>query len=223
MRFEIRLILEFQLYYREMDMFTNLQNILNVLPRHAEHTDARQDIRRQDPDNPSGGRDEAEADTDDFVMQDDHAVVSVAALKVFLENFLRTQQDQAQAEIVAGPAEVTQAVSDLEERPAEQGDSSLQEDDIVPDVPREQTVRAVRAYQHTAEATQGPRFDTADSGNSEALLGGEDVRVIHQLLTDIQALQGQRVEYLKIEKADTFLQSLVAAVAAASSFDVSSA
>ncbi len=177
-------------------MLTHLQTFFGVQPRHAEQSDTRQEIRRHDPDAQPRKKDDDRKSDEDFAMADDHAVVSVPALRVFLENFLKTQKAQGDAD---EQVVITQ--------PRQAKDSGKVLDG--------ETVRAVRAYQHTALAGDEPAYTGQASQNSQELLGGEDVRTIHILMADLEELSARGVEYLKIEKASTFLGSLVAAVAAA--------
>lgn len=188
-------------------MFSNLAQILATRPRHAENADARLDIRRHDPDQEKKHKDEEEEKKIGFDTYD-NAVVSVDALRVFLENFLASLATPGARNLnnanTALPAQNFSSETQLPETPQEKPHSA-------------EASRAANVYQLGAKTAPRPRADVAPVQNnvnpdSENILPNEEVRIIHGLLRDITVLQARGIEYLTIEKEDTFLASLAAAV-----------
>ncbi len=180
-------------------MTTNLGNIHNVKPRHAENADARFDIRRHDPDQERRRKEQDSGEKKITFDTYDNAVVSVDALRAFLENFLKSLHKPDTQKNMAAPAEKPEAAP-----PAESPERAVSA----------QATRAASLYQSAAKtaprAVPPPPAENKKSTQDE--LGNEDVRTIHRLLSDIAILQARRIEYLKIEKGETFLASLSAAV-----------
>lgn len=176
-------------------MFTNLNQIPGMAPRHAENADTRQEIKRHDPDQEWRKQEEKENDIQNPFDGEDHAVVTISALRVFLENFLKSLEAQTTSPSVA-QNQAEMFVPEAPQKPAADTAAS----------------KAARAYQSTARVTEGPRFDNQAGAETQSILGGEDIRTIHVLLKDLADLAGRNVEFLQIEKNESFLQSLVAAV-----------
>lgn len=175
-------------------MFTNISQIIGLQPRHAEHTDTRQDIKRHDPDQEDRANDEQENEREG-IFGDDRAVVSVDALAVFLKNFLQSQskeeQDQNQGR--------TQTLLEQQKRLR-----------ALNKKPKGFAARAASAYERNAQ--NQATASQLSPATSQALLGGEDVRIIHELLNNIQILQTKNIRHITIEKGESFLMSLKAAV-----------
>jgi len=175
-------------------MFTTITQFIGK-PRHAETADTRQEIKRHDPDQP-GRRNEREETEDDGIFGDDSAVVSVSALEVFLKNFLKSMAEEKESKneeagIIKPPAPQTP-------RPSQPPKNSP-------------AARAASAYGRSS-ITQSVSPAAPSPEAIEALLGGEDVRIIHGLLDNITKLKKKNVEYISIEKNQSFLLSLKAAV-----------
>lgn len=165
--------------------------------RLAENTDTRLDIRRHDPDQEHGSDGQDENQNDDG-MPYDETTVSIEALRVFLENFIQSSA------LSAGHADGYKPGTINMDRARASS----------------QTHKAAQAYKHTAQTTSpDPRIRTqgrsaADSSAQLPLMSTEDVRTIEGLLRDLRVLEGSGIQTLKIEKSDTFLNSLVSSVQA---------
>jgi hypothetical protein len=71
-------------------MFSNFGNIFITRPRHAESTDTRLGIRRHDPEQEGRKKKDGERENEAIFDTDDSATVTVEALRIFLENFLKS-------------------------------------------------------------------------------------------------------------------------------------
>ena len=75
--------------------------------------------------------------------------------------------------------------------------------------------QAASAYAHNSHAQDKSKvlFETTDKATGPSLdLSAADIRTIHVLIDDLKELEKANIEYLQIERAQTFLQSLVNAV-----------
>lgn len=182
------------------DMFSSFGNIFITRPREAESTDTRLGIRKHEPDQESRKKKDAKKEGG-AAADDDSATVTVEALSVFLQNFLKSLETQK----ADGPS--AQRVSDPSQKA-----SSAQE-------PRQadgETSRAVGVYQHVASRVDRMSSPpVAEESQAPSILGAADIRTIHKLLEDLKPLSERGVEYLVIERSESFLGSLVAAVAKA--------
>jgi hypothetical protein len=187
-------------------MFSALGSLFITRPREAESADARLEIRRHDPEHERRKPKKHDRNEAQIFGDDDIATVSVAALSVFLSNFLDqaiAQHNTAEAsgERIDVPNTAATPQTERPERPGPRPARS------------EQAARAMNAYGTTAHATekaaaQQPPHQT----NSESALSAEDTRTIHVLLRDLQILSENKIEFLTIERSGSFLQSLVHAV-----------
>lgn len=186
-------------------MFSRIENITPERPREAESTDTRQAIQRHDPDQERRKRKKKESAESALFSEEDDAFVSLEALQVFLNNFLRTQ-------IIAQPGSDGQ--SDIK------ADVSKQEDEsqfILGEPPsrtvRCEAARAAHVYEAAAEtvsaATPSPPREEANMSS----LSAAEVRAIHALLEDLTILKERGVRTLRIEPSDSFLHALSNAVA----------
>jgi hypothetical protein len=184
-------------------MFSALGNILVNKPRQAETTDTRQGIRRHDPEHERKKNKKRDSDGPVGFDEDDSAIVSVAALRVFLENFLKSTEN-------AAPAESKKEENSSETIPYAQ-DAAAE-----PARPSGQAAHAAHAYQHSARTGENT-YSAADGQASETVaqslgLSSAEVRTIHTLLEDLKNISDRKIEYLHIERSESFLQSLVEAV-----------
>lgn len=179
-------------------MFTNLNQIPGMAPRHAENADTRQEIKRHDPDQERRKQEEKENEIQNPLDGEDHAVVTISALRVFLENFLKSLE--------ATGGQSAAPVQNVAPTPQSQAPQNFSGGDMA-------ASKAAQAYKSTARVTEGPQFDNQAGAATQSILGGEDIRTIHALLGDLATLAARNIEYLQIEKNESFLQSLVAAVA----------
>jgi len=180
-------------------MFTSLNNILGLnQPRHAEQNDTRQDIQRHDPEYERRRRKRRDAEEDLFAG-DDGATVSVQALTLFLNKFLKELSDKPKQGFNATSA------------PKEEKPQTAEENTPPTSGPAAQ---AASAYQHSAESQQQTSIlgDINENNADLISLNGSEVRIIHSLLKDLKLLSDKHIEYIHIERASSFLQSLVTAV-----------
>jgi hypothetical protein len=180
----------------EKYMFSNLANLVTAKPRHAENTDARLDIRRHDPEQEKDSKKDRDGEKPGTFDTYDNAVISIASLRLFLENFLQSLTTPAKNENIDLSAQdfQTDENTELSPRPVDA-----------------QASRAANIYQ--AGARTAPRVPVqVASPKEEPLLENEEVRKIHALLSDTAVLQARGVEFITIERAETFLDSLAAAV-----------
>lgn len=179
-------------------MAINFGHVYSTTQRHAENSDARLDIRRHDPDqqrrnkNQSGTNDKSKFNTYD------DAVVSVDALRIFLENFLKTLTTPDGVDKTETKAQSFSNDERTEAKPVSANAS-----------------RAASAYQTTSATTKNsaPPIEPTVEHSTKPGLKNEEIKAIHALLTDIAALQARGVKFLTIERSDTFLMSLSIAVA----------
>lgn len=183
-------------------MFYSIGNIFTREPRQAEHTDTRQAIQRHDPDFQRSKDDQHEDTGEEF--GENFAFVSVSALILFLQNFVKEHSREEQFKDAA------QALSELND-----------EKDVHPEEPHQrapanpQAAKAANAYQTMAQANKQNEIliETTDAAQGPSLdLSNQDLRSIYALIEDLNALSEQNVETLKIERAETFMDSLKAAV-----------
>jgi hypothetical protein len=179
-------------------MFSNFGNIFITKPRHAETADTRLGIRHYEPDQERRKKDEKPEPVSVFDT-DDSATVTIDALRAFLENFLKS--------MTAEKKDGGKFVAPAEPQPT-QNSAPVNHDGAA--------ARAVGVYQHVAQkvdrtATPEVHADVA----ATPLLKAADIRTIYKLIEDLKPLSDRGIEYLTIERSDSFLNSLVAAVAKA--------
>lgn len=172
-------------------MFSALGHIFFNQPRHAESTDARLGIQRHDPEQEQRRKNTKDDDASGFA-DEDNAIVSVEALRIFLENLLNTQQTAANAQSGSSPIEVPQNASTV---PVE-------------------NAQAISAYQATARTSPAP-VTARESSGVGLKLEAHELRMIYKLLEDLKQAGELKIEFVRIERSDTFLDSLQAAVAKA--------
>lgn len=181
-------------------MFTSLNNILGIRPRHAEQNDTRQDIQRHDPDFERKRR-KKEQSPDDLFNQEDGATVSVQALELFLNKFLKELSEKPKQGFN------TQSQAALEK--TENNEITKE-----PNVKNNPAAHAASAYQHMAQSQQKTSLlEDINENNADLIaLDASEIRTIHTLLEDLKMLSEKNIEYIHIERAESFLQSLVNAV-----------
>jgi hypothetical protein len=182
-------------------MFSNLAQIVTAKPRHAENADTRLDIRRHDPEQEQRSKKEKREKGETFDTYD-NAVVSIDALRVFLQNFLQSLTTGPGGENVNLSAQDFNAGNDNPD------------DSETPRPVDAQASRAASVYQTGAKTAPRKHIPVTEAPEGP-LLENEDVRRIHGLLRDTAVLTSRGIEYLTIEQRETFLDSLAAAVAKA--------
>jgi len=160
-------------------MFSRLDSFFVSTMRHAESADARMGIKRDEERN-QGRRQNQEKEKEEDPRWEDTTIVSVTALKAFLESLTADQgsQNSASSVPVAAP----------------------------PVAPQPQAAAAVKAYQTTAGTKTQPQ---PSSSGSKPVLTPEESATIARLLGDLKLLADRRVENLTILRSESFLQSLV--------------
>ena len=193
-------------------MFSNFSNIIGHKPRQAETTDTRLGIKRHDPDQQPRKKKKRSDKNPIGFDEDDSAMVSIEALRLFLQNFLKSNEtDTPEQKTESQNAETATEQKASMSTAADQPQTS--------DSPRDgQAAQAASAYQHSAETSPKSTFSAADGSDTETIaqslgLGSDEIRTIHSLLDDLKILSDRKVEYLRIERSDSFLHSLVNAVA----------
>lgn len=188
-------------------MFSTLNNILGTQTRHAEETDTRQALQRHDPDNPRGGRKKKQKEDEPGFEDGVAATLSVEALKAFLKTLLESKTPQAQSANIQEPTDYKiQTEMELDKNPTKHVSAHA--------------AQAAGAYQSAtshAQKRENVLLETTDTAVSgpEFDLSATDIRTIHQLQEDLNTLSNHNIEYIHIERAETFLQSLQNAVKAA--------
>lgn len=179
-----------------MTPYSRLDSIFRTSFRHTETTDAWLGIRRDEGQDTRRKKQHKEEEKDSDSLWEDSTSISVSALKAFLGSLIKDGTEE--------PYEET-----AEEKPQE---------DPSPRKPSGQTARAAQAYQTTARATDHtdevvPQQDAGTRDQTTTVeLSVEEKQVIQQLLVDLEVLAKQNIEQVTIQKAPSFLESLVRAV-----------
>jgi len=187
-------------------MFSALGNIFSSKPRHAEQSDTRQGIQRHDPE--FERRNKKKNKKDDENIDQNGATVSVEALKTFLDNFVKNgAEEQATSESPSNEKNTPQFVAPTHDQKTSASATTT-------DQTSRKASQAASAYQTTAENEKSSiLIETTDQAEGPTLdLSAADIRVIYTLIGDLKILNNANIEYLRIERAETFLDSLTNAV-----------
>ncbi len=187
-------------------MFSQLGALFKTTLRQAEQADARLQIRREEKENPGKKQDFEEEPVDTSALWEDSTQVSVEALRTFLVEFLKGRGESPPEEITTPVDENTSIMSGLtpEYRPPVTN----------------RAARAVKAYSSMQVQNYGlppappppvPE-ETTEDVDLVSLLKADELRTIHVLIAELDLLARRGIQTLTIEKADTFLESLVLAV-----------
>ena len=179
-------------------MFTAIGNIIGQQPRHAESSDTRQDIQRHDPDHERRRR-KKQFSEEDLLGDTDGATIAVEALNIFLENFLKTLGEQSKQQF---------------QKHAHNPEAKISENTNPQPRKSGQAAYAANAYQSMADTQKKTSLledIPVEDAPTIALEAGE-VRKIHALLEDLKILRKKNIEYIRIERSESFLQSLTNAV-----------
>ena len=188
-------------------MFSTIGRIFsNQPPRQAENTDTRQDIQRHDPDFERRRKKRQSEKEEPF--PEDGATVSVEALRIFLENFLKSLSAQNTFNTGSKPKIQNHPQLDIfetQQNPQHSG---------APKSVSGQAMQAIGVYQHIAEAQQKKSLLEAGSveGAPPIMLEASEVRTIHTILEDLKIIEEKDIQYIHIERNHSFLQSIVNAV-----------
>ncbi len=192
-------------------MFNALGGIFSIKPRQAENSDTRQNIQRHDPDF-ERPRKKKDSQSDDSFIQEG-ATVSVAALRLFLQNFIKNGAEEGQE----NPSETTAP----SEKPAPDPlDFKIQTEMTLDDTNAADKKSAAAAYAASTYKSAAQTNDkssvlieTTDTAQGPPLdLSAADIRTVYALIEDLKILSEKNIEYLHIERAESFLESLMNAV-----------
>jgi len=184
-------------------MFSKLDAIFRSLPRQAESTDTRLGIRRDEQREEGRKNKEREEKPDETDLWQDSTVVSVAALRAFLENLAGDAVIPALQP--AGPDGENLAVSSVPAAPP----------------PPSPAAYAAQTYKATAQrgGSDAPPPSAAARGEPQQAAGIDlsldEVRVMHSLSDDLAFLAEKGVSQLNIPRGESFLKSIMEAVARA--------
>jgi hypothetical protein len=179
-------------------MDSRLDSIFRTNFQPAERADTWLGIRREEPQNDqrrkhSGKQIREEEETEDA------ATLSVLSLHGFLKMLLVQAGEQpSPPSSPAAPPERDHPVSENNASRA--------------------AARAANAYQNTARAAPGSHIDLTETAPSPASAGpalalsGEELRVIHQLLRDVETLAERGTATINLHPGDRFLDSLAIGV-----------
>lgn len=186
-------------------MDSKLDSIFRTTFQPAQQTDTRQGIKRDDHQE-QGRKDSGYRHKDDDEFGEDQATLSVQALHEFLKNLLMQAGEKM-------PAAIAQIMPDEDEM-----------DGAHPAPQDRAAAHAARAYQTTARAAPGQSIDFSERPAAASqtpqgpaiTLSAEELRVIHKLIEDIEALGQRGIAAIPLIAADNFLESLILGVEAAS-------
>ena len=183
-------------------MFSSINNIFGTKPHHAEQNDTRQDIQRHDPDFERRRKKKNEAK--DELLQEDGATVSVDALIIFLNKFLKELSEKQ-------PKKGFNATSGTSPKPDNTAETTPSNTSAHKSG---KAAQAASAYQHMAESQhQNTLLGDVNENNADLIsLDAAEIRTIHTLLEDLKLLDEKNIEFIHIDRAESFLQSLVNAV-----------
>ncbi len=194
-------------------MFNGITNIFKPGPLKTEKTDARLEIKRPEPEyeKRKGGKRKKTAQE---IFGEDGATVSVDALHVFLENFLESQNVNADDAFAAASAmppsapasdtlDISSAAQAPKEPPARRDGAAAYAAHTYQTMSQNMEEKSRTHILANASLEDGPEISLSPS----------DVRIIYNLLKDLKKLEGRDIHYLHIERGDDFLQSIVDAVA----------
>jgi hypothetical protein len=195
-------------------MFSNIGNIFaGSEPRRTENTDTRQAIQRHDPDF-ERRRPKKDSQNHDHAEEEDIATVSVESLHLFLDNLLRAQNAPGMDEGLK-----TREGELLPENPSPQAEpNSAERSRHTP--PIGPAAHAAQAYAQQAhhqgqsweEISSHPHTPPPSGQENAPLLNTEQIRTIHTLLDDLRILSERKVAHIRIERGESFLDSLAAAI-----------
>lgn len=178
-------------------MYSRLDPIFKTQLRHAETLDTRQGIRRHEEQGGKKRDHEKDEEPDEDDLWEDSTTVSIPALKSFLEQLVGSasrKQDLA--------AEKDISDSDPEHPHSEASSQKSQ-----------RAAKAAQAYQRTHRAVHDEERTLPEGSSPQNIeLRPEEIRTIHTIIQDLAALSDDGHRELTLQKAESFLQSLVNAV-----------
>ena len=198
-------------------MFSGITNIFKPAPLKTEKTDTRQEIKRHEPEYEQR-KEGKRKKTAQEIFGEDGATVSVDALQLFLENFLKSQNVKADDAFAAASTNAPRQAPDPETLTGEDSDDDEYTPPELPSPGSGTAAYAAQMYQsmsHKIEEKSRAHIlaNASLEDGPEIALSPSDVRIIHNLLKDLKKLEVREIHYLHIERQDDFLQSIVDAVA----------
>lgn len=190
-------------------MFTGFGNIFSVTsPRHAENTDAKLGLKKHEIDKDRKKKKDTQDHFSEFDLNDDMSV-SAKALKVFLENVLASEEEKKH---IYNSFDKAQNPKNMDA----ESETSHEENTIQPRVNGE-SAYAAGIYQSRANYDTAASMASALSKNKSLqdysnLMNGADIRRIHTMIEDLRVLIMGGIDDLHLEKNDTFLSALEAAI-----------
>ena len=184
-------------------MFGTIGQILGLQPpRHAEENDTRQNIQRHDPDFERRKK-KKQKSPEELMAGESGATVSVTALEAFLKTFLKELSDKPK-----------KGFNDSSMQNGQENISTTQAPQTDKKHITGKAAHAVGTYQHIAESQNRTSIlgDVNENNADMISLDSAEVRLIHTLLDDLKLLKDKNIEYIHIERAESFLLSLVNAV-----------
>lgn len=183
-------------------MFSQLGPLFKTTFRHAESNDTRQNIPHEERVQERRQQEEESQQQKPEKWEDDTAV-SVDALQTFLVNFLKTMPGADDGTLSQAQ---TPEADPLQSRPKER---------VRPT--NTHNAKAVRAYQTMAqrakeEAPPPPPPETNNDPTADKVQSKE-LRDIHALIENLETLKQRNIQTLHIKPAESFVESLKAAVA----------
>ena len=183
-------------------MFTQLGQIFAPQPpRQAQASDTRQEIRRHDPDQERRHKKKGAAAEDEINLEDSTSV-SISALRSFLEGFLKNLEQTAAPEQLGQPPENAQSHEIRKEFASHKPVS-------------DKMARGISAYQNASKTTKPMKTQETIQTAERLGLHASDIRIIHELISDLKILEQAGQETITIERSESFLSSLVSAVSKA--------
>ncbi|MCK5285009.1 MAG: hypothetical protein KAJ86_05425 [Alphaproteobacteria bacterium] len=178
-------------------MFSALENIFINKLRQTETTDTRQEIRRHDPEYEQRKHKKKKTKNELFDEQDS-TIVSIDSLSIFLKNFLKSLKTEENQEQHTTNPQVT-------------GNNIPKERQSSEHISRQ----AAQAYQTTDQSLKRSSaiLNSTDETTPDLGLKASEVRTIHTLIDDLKTLSDQQVEFLRIERSNSFLESITNAIA----------
>lgn len=175
-------------------MFSRLDPVFQAMRRQAESADTKLGIRRDEKNDSGPRKDGKDKDGEPSQLWEDVTVVSIPALRAFLNGLVPAGGADA------GHADISISATAQASGPAPVSDAA----------------RAAQAYRSTpGGSAPAPAPPPPPSSASGVKLSSEEEKTIFRLIADLAVLSARGVTDLRIYKSDSFLQSLVDAVKAA--------
>lgn len=181
-------------------MLSSFNPLLRIMSRHAESTDTRQSLHKDDAKITPRKEDDSPHKKTDPSMWEDTTAVSISALRLFLEAILTATTKQAQQDRT-----ITEAPQQLKthQRP--------------PAAQNTHTHKALNAYKTTVTTPHSSERTAPPPTNSDLTtdLKEDDIKRIQLFIDDLTTLENHGLRDIIIERGLTFLDSVDNAINAA--------